>query len=92
MRSCCLLCRHSFVTAPLQSTVPGAALRSVRLCHVPTAASHAGGERRLLNWKKPGTGSNEGEETCEASGQGAAGETFGCHVSLRRSPSAMRTG
>lgn len=35
MRSCCFLCRHDFVIAPLQSTVPRVALRSGRVCLHP---------------------------------------------------------
>lgn len=45
MRSCCLLCRRDSAIAPLQSTVPAAALRSVRVCCIPMAKEDAGGEQ-----------------------------------------------
>ena len=103
MRSCCLLCRCDFVIAPLQSTVPRAALRSGRVCCVPVTADDAGGEQRPLSWKKAGMGSNEGEETCGGAARPAgrdrdgeekqvafvgSGETFGCHVSRHLHTSA----
>lgn len=64
-----------FAIALLQSTVPGVAQCSSRVCWVHT--DDAGGEQRLLNWKKVGMGSSAGEKTCGGAARPAGREVTG---------------